>query len=249
MDDSFIFTMFEGHPRQGPGSNTCTRKAFSLLADLPPHPEILDIGCGTGMQTVELARISPGCRITAVDIHQPYLDELAWRAASAGVGERITTVRASMDSLPFPDATFDVLWAEGSIFVIGFWEGLVSWKRLLSPGGYLCLTEAVWFTENPSPEAAAFWDECYPAIKTVPENCAIAGRAGYEVVATFPLPESAWWDDYYTPLAGRLDGLRTAAAGDPGAEALVRFAEREIAVYRKHAGEYGYEFFVLRKNR
>ncbi|MCE5338895.1 MAG: class I SAM-dependent methyltransferase [Methanomicrobiaceae archaeon] len=249
MDDSFIFTIFEGLPRQGPGSNDCTRKAFSMLADIPPQPEILDIGCGSGMQTVELARISPGCRITAVDIHQPYLDGLARRAASAGVEERITTLRASMDSLPFPDASFDVLWAEGSIFVVGFAEGLASWRRLLSPGGYLCLTEAVWFTASPSPEAAAFWNECYPAIKTVPENRAVIEGAGYEVVATFPLPASAWWDDYYTPLDKQLDGLRTATAGDPDAEAQIEFAEREIAVYRKHAGEYGYEFFVLRKNR
>lgn len=82
-----------------------------------------------------------------------------------------------------------------------------------------------------------------------PGNCVIAERAGYEVVATFPLPESAWWEDYYTPLIKRLADLRVAAAGDPDAEALIDFSEREIAVYREHAGEYGYEFFVLRKNR
>lgn len=201
------------------------------------------------MQTVELARTCPGCCITAVDVHQPYLDQLARRAASAGVGDRITTVRASMDNLPFPGASFDVLWAEGSIFVIGFSEGLVSWRRLLRPGGYLCLTEAVWFTENPSSEAAAFWNECYPEITTVRENRAIAERAGYEVVATFPLPGSAWWEDYYTPLIKRLEELRPTVAGNPGAEDLIEFTEREIAVYREHAGEYGYEFFILRKNR
>ncbi|MCK9277703.1 MAG: methyltransferase domain-containing protein [Methanoculleus sp.] len=245
--DNFIFTMFEGLPRQGPGSNACTRKAFLMLSALPARPEFLDIGCGTGMQTVELARTCPDCRITAVDVHQPYLDDLTRSAASAGVGERITTVRASMDDLPFEGETFDVLWAEGSIFVIGFAEGLASWRRLLSPGGYLCLTEAVWFTENPSPEAAAFWNECYPAIKTVPETRAIAEDAGYEVVATFPLPASAWWDDYYTPLIKRLEELRPTVAGNLGAEALVEFAEREIAIYREHAAEYGYEFFVLRK--
>ena len=247
MDTPFIFTMHEGLPRQGPGSNACTRKAFSMLADLPARPEILDIGCGSGMQTVELARTCRDCRITAVDVHQPYLDDLARSAASAGAGDRIATVRASMDDLPFGDASFDVLWAEGSIFVVGFREGLAVWRRLLRPGGYLCLTEAAWFTENPSPEAAAFWNECYPAITTVPGNRAIAEDAGYEVVATFPLPASAWWDDYYTPILKRLADLRSKVAGNPGAEALVEFAEREIAIYREHAAEYGYEFFVLRK--
>ena len=247
METPFIFTMHEGLPRQGPGSNECTRKAFSMLADLPARPEILDIGCGTGMQTVELARTCPGCRITAVDIHQPYLDDLVCRAASAGVGDRITAVRASMDDLPFPGASFDVLWAEGSIFVIGVMEGLTSWKRLLRPGGYLCLTEAVWFTEHPSPETAAFWNECYPAITTVRENCATAEAAGYGVVATFPLPSSAWWDDYYTPVLKRIEDLRPTVAGNLEAEALIAFEEREIAVHREHADEYGYEFFILQK--
>ncbi len=247
METSFIFTMHENLPRQGPGSNACTRKAFSMLTDLSAQPEILDIGCGAGMQTVELARICPGCRITATDVHQPYLDQLAGSAASAGVRDRITTVRASMDDLPFSDGSFDVLWAEGSIFIIGFREGLVSWRRLLRPGGYLCLTEAAWFVEEPSPEAAAFWNDCYPAITTVAANRAIAEDAGYEVVATFPLPASAWWDDYYTPMIERLADLRTKVAGNSEAEALIAFEEREIAVHREHGSEYGYEFFILRK--
>ena len=247
MESPFIFTMHEGLPRQGPGSNACTRKAFSMLTGLPARPEILDIGCGSGMQTVELARTCRDCRITAVDVHQPYLDHLARSAAAAGVGDRIATVRTSMDDLPFDDTSFDVLWAEGSIFVIGFSEGLASWKRLLRPGGYLCLTEAAWFTDTPSPEAAAFWNDCYPAIKTVAANRAIAEDAGYEVVATFPLPKSAWWENYYVPVLKRIEDLRPKVAGNPEAEAQIEFAERESAVYREHAAEYGYEFFILRK--
>ncbi|HOI12830.1 MAG TPA: class I SAM-dependent methyltransferase [Methanoculleus sp.] len=247
MDTPFVFTLHENLPRQGPGSNACTRKAFSMLAGLPARPEILDIGCGAGMQTVELARICPGCRITATDVHQPYLDDLARSAASAGVGDRITAIRASMDDLPFSDASFDVLWAEGSIFIIGFREGLTSWKRLLRPGGYLCLTEAAWFTDQPSSEAAAFWNECYPAITTVAANRTIAEDAGYEVVAAFPLPKSAWWENYYVPVLKRIEDLRPKVAGNPEAEAQIEFTEREIAVYREHGGEYGYEFFILRK--
>ena len=246
MDISFIFTMHEGLPRQGPGSNECTRKAFFMLKNLPDRPAILDIGCGAGMQTIELARICPECRITAVDIHQPYLDDLARKARAAGVGDRITTVRASMDDLPFEDASFDVLWAESSIFIVGFEEGLRMWKRLCRPGGYLCLSEAVWFTDHPSPEAAEFWSECYPAITSVEKTCTKAENAGYEVVATFPLPGSVWWDNYYSPLIERLPDLKRAAAGDPDAEALVAFSEREIEMHREHGDEYGYQFFILR---
>lgn len=217
-----------------------------MLDSLPDRPGVLDIGCGSGMQTVELARICPSCRVTAVDVHRSYLDALARKAGAAGVEERVTVVQASMDDLPFDDATFDVLWAEGSVFIAGFGEGLGLWRHLLRPEGALCLTEAIWFTDHLSPEAAAFWNECYPAITTVEKTCAIAEDAGYEVVATFPLPGSAWWDDYYDPLLERLPDLEAAAAGDPDAEALVAFSQREIGMHREHGDEYGYAFFVLK---
>lgn len=246
MDISFLFKMHEGLPRQGPGSNECTRKAFSMLKNLPDRPEILDIGCGAGMQTIELARICEDGHITAVDIHRPYLDDLVRKAAAAGVGDRITTLQASMDNLPFDDAAFDILWAESSVFIMGFDKGLRSWKRLLRPGGYLCVSEAVWFTGHPSPEAVTFWNDCYPAIASVPETCAIAENGGYEVVATFPLPGTVWWDHYYNPLLERLPDLKAAAAGNPDAETFVAFSEREIEMHRKHGDEYGYEFFILK---
>jgi hypothetical protein len=129
---------------------------------------------------------------------------------------------------------------------VGFEEGLSMWKRLLRPGGYACVTEAVWFTDEPSPEAVAFWNDCYPAIASVEKTRAKAERAGYEVVATFRLPGSVWSDNYYTPLEKRLPDLKEAAAGNPDAESFVAFSEREIAMYREHGDEYGYVFFILK---
>jgi len=62
-------------PRKGPGDNKSTRKAYKMLKELPENPRILDIGCGPGMQTIELAKISNG-EIIAVDSHQPFLEQL-----------------------------------------------------------------------------------------------------------------------------------------------------------------------------
>ena len=50
-----FYEIFEGLPRQGPGDNASTQQALAMLADLPARPTILDIGCGAGMQTLELA--------------------------------------------------------------------------------------------------------------------------------------------------------------------------------------------------
>lgn len=85
-----------------------------------------------------------------------------------------------------------------------------------------------------------------PGDKQARETAAIAETVGYEVVATFQLPGSVWWDNYYMPLRKRLPELKKMAAGNPDAEAQVAFSEWEIEMYREHGSEYGYEFFVLR---
>jgi 2-polyprenyl-3-methyl-5-hydroxy-6-metoxy-1,4-benzoquinol methylase len=87
-------------PREGPGDDTSTRRAFSMLAEPPSAPRMLDVGCGPGMQTLELARMTDG-PITALDTHQPFLDELTKRAKEAGLSDRITAVRESMFAMPF----------------------------------------------------------------------------------------------------------------------------------------------------
>lgn len=55
----YFYELYTGLPRGGSGDNISTRKAYSMLKNIPAEPLILDIGCGPGMQTLELARISP----------------------------------------------------------------------------------------------------------------------------------------------------------------------------------------------
>jgi ubiquinone/menaquinone biosynthesis C-methylase UbiE len=105
---SLFWQLHSGLPREGPGSDASTRRALRCVAGLlSDSPRILDIGCGSGMQTLVLAAETRGF-VTAIDRHQPFLDELNRRAARAGLADRITTVRASMDTLDFPDASFDL---------------------------------------------------------------------------------------------------------------------------------------------
>ena len=56
MPDIF-YEIFDNLPRGGSGDNESTRKAFSLLKNLPESTNILDVGCGPGMQTIELAKL------------------------------------------------------------------------------------------------------------------------------------------------------------------------------------------------
>ena len=176
-----------------------------------------------------------------VDLHQPFLDRLADAAARAGLDDRVRTLAASMAELPLPDGGADLLWAEGSAYVMGFDEALRSWRRLLAPGGVLVLTEAEWTSARPAAPARDFWTAGYPAMRDTAGNVAAATAAGWRVAATYLLPD-ADWDAYYRPLAARIDELARAGT-DPELLAVVG---QEIEIRRDHAGDYGYTGYVLR---
>ncbi len=245
--ESPIFEIFEGVPRQGPGSNECTEKAFNLLSSLPADTKILDIGCGAGMQTIHLAKICKNCHITATDIYQPFLDKLMENAAKEGIDDRISTVCASMDELPFEAGEFDVIWAEGSIFIIGLEKGISYWKQFLKNGGYMALSESTWFTDKPSSEVIEFWQECYPDIKSIPDTVTVITAAGYEIIDHFNLPASAW-HEFYDHLEKRVNDIGDSYKGNTEAEEILEFNRREIKLFREYPDEYGYTFFVLQKN-
>ena len=113
--EEFFYHTYEPLPRLGPGCTGATRKAWSYL--LPVDAQILDVGCGTGAQTRDLADISSGT-ITAVDTHQQFLDTVTAWADWEGIRGRVRTINASMDDLLFEDQQFDLIWSEGDIYSV-----------------------------------------------------------------------------------------------------------------------------------
>lgn len=240
-----IYQIFEGLERKGPGSGVDTTKAFAMCGDLPGAPRILEIGCGSGVTSVELAQISGG-HVTATDIHQPYLDEVNRKARALGIGEQVTTVRADMADLPFDPESFDLIWSEGAAYIMGLEKALAHWKRFLTPGGYLVVSEAVIHRDDPPEELRTFWAEGYPDVRTVEENLTGIKKLGYEVLGHFPLPEQCW-HFFYDDLEKHMEGMEERYQNDPKGQAVLEENRKEIALYRRFPGYYGYEFFVLRK--
>jgi SAM-dependent methyltransferase len=230
-------------PREGPGRDPYTLRAWDLLPALE-RPRILDVGCGPGVPTRALARISGG-QVVGLDNNPPYLETLRTRSADDGLSDRIHPVRGSLFALPFPPATFDVIWAEGSIYLIGFEQGLREWRRFLRPGGFLAVHEAAWLCPDPPEEVLRYWRQAYPAITTIEGNLDIIAACGLRVLGHFPLPEDAWWTDYYGPLETRLGLLRETYQGDETALAVVAAEQREIDLYRRYPDWFGSVFFVL----
>lgn len=240
-----FFALHDGLPREAPGSRESTARALAQALPLPAAPRVLDIGCGPGMQTMDLAELLPGASIVGVDLHPAFVAETRRRAEERGVAQRVEAHEADMTALPFEDASFDLVWCEGAAYVMGLPAALAAWRRLLRPGGRLALTEAVWLTDDPPPLVRQWWHGGYPAMTNVPGCRAIIERAGYELRGDFVLPASAWWGEYYGPLQARIEALAATSAGDPAVARVLDEQRREIAMYERHGDCYGYAFFVM----
>lgn len=222
-----------------------TRRAFRLV---PPQnrPLILDIGCGEGDPTLELASLSDG-EIFALDIDRNALHQLAARAKSSTASGRIFPVQGSMLAMGFADKSFDVLWAEGSIHAIGIERGLQEGRRLLRPGGILVLHESVWPGSEPPPDLRPTWHARYRGEMTETVYHSAIAANGYELLAQVPVPPEIWWNDYFQPRQRAIDDLHQKLSSSPSALAALERESAEIELYLRHTAWYGSAFFILKK--
>lgn len=233
--------------RQGPGSDEETRRAIEL-ARLDPRErlKIADIGCGTGAAALVLAS-TLDAHVTAVDFAEPFVHRLGEQAAAAGLSDRIEPVVARMESLPFRDARFDVIWSEGAIYNMGFVEGLRAWRRFLRPCGVLAVSEITWTTAQRPAPIERHWTSEYPGIATASKKLQVLEQEGYEPLGVFFLPRECWERHYYGPLrSGFPDFLERHGDSRPARE-LVESEEAEMSLYREYGEWYSYAFYIARK--
>ena len=245
---TLFFELFTGLPRQGPGDTASTLRALAAVPTITADTCVLDLGCGTGLHTRVLAENSPG-RFVAVDNHRPFVDEQNLHARELGIADRIEGRVGDILQIDLPAASFDLIWCEGAIWVIGFETGLREWRRLLRPGGHIAVTEACWVKPDPPPECLDYWRQEYPAMRDASALLAAIDASGYETVEHFVLPPSSWWDDYYGPLELNIAGFRERHESEPDAQELAERTQREIEVWKKYSDFYSYVFFVMRNRQ
>lgn len=243
-----FYELYEAIPRQGPGDRQSTERALHLIPPLKPGQRILDIGCGTGAQTIDLARATEQVQIVAIDNHAPFVARTRTRAEALGLADRITAMVGDMNDLRDPDGSFDVIWCEGSIFIIGFAKGLVTWRRLLAPGGHLAVSELCWLRDDHPPEVEAFFAAEGADIGDLDARRKTIVESGYRLVGDFVLPAVGWWDNYYAPLEAELERFRVRHAGDEEALAVAARSQHELELYRRWPDHFGYGFFVMQRD-
>ncbi len=201
-----------------------TRKAFLKLPRLE-NPRILDIGCGSGVPTIELAKLSGG-EVTGIDIDQSCIDEFNRKIKEENLGNRVKALNLSLYEMKFPDETFDVVWSEGVVGNLGFETSLKDWRRLLKQGGYLAINYQV--------------SRVADVLPRIPQ-------LGYTLADTVQLPEDAWWTEFYKPIEEKMETLLHKYRNKADALKLLNQYKNEMKMVKKNPSSFSCTFYIMQK--
>jgi SAM-dependent methyltransferase len=235
--------LFGGMERLGPGSNVHTRHVLRLFPKQRFHV-IVDAGCGTGRQTLVLAK-ELGTLVHAVDSYEPFLRDLMRRAKAACIEHLVQTHCMDMKNIPNAFQHIDLLWSEGAAYNIGFSDALTTWASAINKDGCAVVSELSWLREQVPNAAREFFLAGYPDMQSMQQNLAVAANAGYRVLTTYTLPKEAWVEGYYDVLEPRAKSL--VDHPDSSVRNFAVETIKEIEIFRHSEESYGYVFYVLQR--
>ncbi len=176
------------------GMDTRWRR-LAVKACLEENPKrFLDIGCGTGDLSLNIAAANETIQVTGLDFSETMLEKAQIKAASRGLEKRVSFVHGEASNIPFTDETFDCvgisfafrnLTYKNPVRDKHFFEVL----RVLKPGGRYVIVES----SQPGNNFIRFWHRLYLRFFVGPAGQLISGNKG----AYRYLAKSA--EDYYTP--------------------------------------------------
>jgi len=200
-----------------------TRKAFQLIPKIE-NPKILDIGCGTGVPTIELAKLS-GAEITAMDINANEIKILSKKIKKSKLNNQIKTIHGSLFNNDFEEQLFDIIWAEAVFHIIGFKEGFKASHRILKEAGFLVLNSE---------------------IKKIKGNLQNLASFGFRIYDWFKLPDEVWWDEFYKPLDKNIKNVVNKNPDLKNNKQIRRY-QKEITMVKANPKEFDTAFFILQK--
>jgi SAM-dependent methyltransferase len=213
---------------------TLERCCPPLIPHLNPGINVLDVGCGPGGLSLEIAsRLRPG-ELTGVDREAKSIEHAKALASERGV-ENATFKVSDATSLQFADATFDMT---VSLHVLNYLRNpsavIAEWRRVTRSGGKVIAQAAdidAYVYYPPCP-ARRKWNAAYQ-VHTWGEDCADLGRRGEEIFASAGLrdirvevygpPEFLFYSGVWPGVPHGTDRFRQLVAGplDDGVQVVI----------------------------
>ncbi|KZP34135.1 UbiE family methyltransferase [Athelia psychrophila] len=145
---------------------TAANSAAYLIPHLQPHMSILDVGCGPGTITADLAALVPQGRVTGLE-HAPAVLAQARSCAAARQLTNVDFVVGDVHALAFPDGAFDVVHAHQVLQHVGSpVQALREMRRVTKPGGIVAVRDADYAAMAWHPAVAGMeaWQRMYLAV-------------------------------------------------------------------------------------
>jgi trans-aconitate methyltransferase len=238
-----IDLLFGGMEKLSPGGNVHTLNVLHLLP-VQQFQVIVDAGCGTGRQTMALAK-ELGTRIHALDSYEPFLNDLTQRTKASGIEHLIQPHNMDMKDIANVFQNIDLLWSEGAAYNIGFSNALTLWRSAINKGGFAVISELSWLRDQIPDAVRTFFSSGYPDMQSTQQNLAVAQNIGYRVLTTYTLPKNAWIEGYYDLLEPRANALIDHP--DSSVSELAVAIIKEIEIFQSSEDSYGYTFYVLQR--
>jgi SAM-dependent methyltransferase len=122
------------------GRDTTTFLPF-LLPHLRPGQHVLDVGCGVGAIALDLAATAQPARVVGIDPDEAQIT-LARTSAVQRAIANVTFEVGSAHEIPFPDCSFDVVYANAVVFYLREpARVLAEMRRVLRPGGLAAVSD------------------------------------------------------------------------------------------------------------
>ena len=243
--DDLLYEIHAGLERQGIGSLEMTVKALSFLDNGNKISRVVDLGCGTGGQTMIIAQNIPG-KITGVDIYPKFIDVFNDNTKKLNLQDRVNGIVGNIEDLPFQKEEFDLILSEGVIDYIGFEKGVTYWNGFLKKNGYIAVTCPSWISDEHPNEIQKFWMDAGSGLDTIDHNISVMQKSGFNFVAAFTLPENCWMN-YFIPREEANKSLSEKHPGNKTLEECVKGDTYEMELYQKYKQYYGYVFYIGRK--
>jgi phosphoethanolamine N-methyltransferase len=169
---------------------------------------VLDIGCGSGGIAIHIFRRHGAAHVTGFDVEEPVIRHAIDRAAMCGVASGVEFVQAAPGPLPFPDASFDIVFSKDALLHVPDKDALFAEIfRVLKPGGVFAASNwMIGHDGEPSDDMKAYIaaEGLSFAMASPARYRAAMERAGFRDVAS--VDRNPWYRDVARGELERLKG-------------------------------------------